>query len=158
MNASNERRHANDQKVAEDIATHGCHIISVFDPENKHPGFTYSVGIRQTTGAPEAIVIGLPPTLGHALITRYNNRLRQGERFQSDTPYKGFLEGFAIYIEPARQEMLNEYTLGCERYYQNKEYTVVQLIYPTTKGIWPWQDEAPEVFRASQPMLGRPAL
>ncbi len=63
--------------------------------------------------------------------------------------------GFQIYVEPAKATLLAEYTLGCHRFYKGADYSVVQLIYPTTTGVWPWQRAASEWFKSNQPMLGR---
>ena len=152
---SEERRAENDKRVAADVEKYGCHVISVFDPEEKLPSFSYSVGIQVTSGAPEAIVIGVRPNLGHSMINEYNDRVRKGVRFQRAVQYPGFLDGFNIYVEPAKAALLSEYTLGCTRFYKGGDYSVVQLIYPTTSGVWPWHKAASEWFKSNQPMLGR---
>jgi len=153
--SSDERRAENDQRVAADVEKYGCHVISVFDPEEKLPTFSYSIGIQATSGAPEAIVIGVRPKLGHSMINEYNAQVRKGVRFERATQYPGFLDGFSIYVEPAKGALLSGYTLGCNRFYKGSDYSVVQLIYPTTTGVWPWQKAASEWFKANQPMLGR---
>jgi len=155
MSTAEERRAANDKRVADNIREYGCHVISVFDPEEKQAPFSYSVGIQEMTGAPEAIVIGVRSTLGHSMINEYNKQVRAGAKFQRGVLYSGFLEGFSIYIEPAKPSRLVEYTLGCNRFYKGKPYATVQLIYPTTSGVWPWQASASEWFTSNQPMLGR---
>jgi hypothetical protein len=152
---SEERRAANDKRIANDIATYGCHVISVFDPEDKHPAFSYSVGIQKTSGFPEVIVIGVRSDLGHAMINEYNDQISKGVRFKRGVQYEGFLEGFNIYVEPAKPELLSEYTLGCDRFYKAEPYSAVQLIYPTISGVWPWQKSASKWFQANQPILGR---
>lgn len=155
MTTPEERRAANDLRVAEDIRRCGCHIVSVFDAEERHPNFSYSIGIQETTGFPEAIVVGLSHKLGAAMITEYLRQLRGGTRFVRGTLYKGFLEGFQIYVEPAKAADLTEYTLGCDRYYKGNKYAVVQLVWPSTAGAWPWQRSASEWLQHNQPMLGR---
>lgn len=152
---SEDRRAENDRRVAADIERHGCHVVSVFDPDEREPTFSYSIGIQATTGAPEAIVIGLRPNLGHAMINEYRDQVRRGVRFERGTPYAGFLDAFPIYVEPAKAALACEYTLGCNRYYGGADYAVVQLIYPTTAGVWPWQPGVSAWFRSNQPMLGR---
>jgi Domain of unknown function (DUF4262) len=152
---SEERRAENDKRVAADVATYGCHVISVFDPDEKLPTFSYSVGIQSASGAPEAIVVGVRPSLGHSMINEYNRRVRSGERFERATRYPGFLEGFSIYVEPTKAALIAEHTLGCTRFYKGANYSVVQLIYPTTTGVWPWQKAASDWFKSNQPMLGR---
>jgi hypothetical protein len=155
MSTQSERRAENDKRVAEDIRKFGCHVISVFDPEETQPTFSYSVGIHETTGAPEAIVIGVRPELGHFMVNEYNQKVRGGTKFERGVLYSGFLEGFSIYVEPAKASRLNEYTLGCYRYYGGKPFSTVQLIYPSTSGVWPWQASASEWLKSNQIMLGR---
>lgn len=156
MNTSpEERRLENDKRVARDVEKYGCHVISVFDPDEQFPTFSYSVGIQRTCGAPEAIIIGVRPSLGHSVINEYNDQVRRGVRFKRGKQYSGFLEGFNIYVEPAEPKLLAEYTLGCDRFYKGEPYSVVQLIYPTTTGVWPWHKAASVWFRSNQPMLGR---
>ncbi len=155
MVSAAEKRAENDKRVAKDVREYGCHIISVFDPEQTQPFFSYSIGIQETSGTPEAIVVGLKPKLGGFIINEYNRQVRAGMRFERGRLYSGFLEGFPVYIEPAKQKLLAEYTLGCMRYYQRKPYSVVQIIWPSTTGIWPWETGATQWFKSNQPMLGR---
>ena len=155
MTTSEERRATNDERVAADIKKFGCHVISVFDPEGNTPSFSYSVGIQACTGAAEAIVVGVRSSLGHSMVNAYNDQVRRGTQFKRGVLYEGFLEGFAIYVEPAKPTLLKEYTLGCNRYYKARPFSVVQLVYPSTTGVWPWQSGATEWFKVNQPMLGR---
>jgi Domain of unknown function (DUF4262) len=144
-----------DEQIEANIAKFGCHVISVFDAKQVDPTFTYSIGIQACTGAPEVIIIGLSTKLGHSMVNEYNNRLRKGVTLQRGTLYDDFIEGFGIYVEPANPLLYAAYMRGCDRYYRGTTYDVVQLIYPTTSGVWPWQREASESFKAMQPLLGK---
>jgi hypothetical protein len=39
-------------------------------------------------------------------------------------------------------------------FYEGDDFPVLQCIYPTVKGIYPWQDEWPERLKKVQPILG----
>ena len=148
-------RTANDRRVRRDVRKFGCHVVSVFDPRGRQPYFSYSIGIRESSGAPDIIVIGLRPELGGRLVNEYNRQLRAGKRFRRGRKYRGFLEGFAVLFEPARHERFRHYTFGCARYYGHEEYEVVQLVWPSTAGVWPWNKSASKWLVRNQPMLGR---
>ncbi|MGC1172992.1 MAG: DUF4262 domain-containing protein [Polaromonas sp.] len=90
MRITAKKRAANDKRVADNIQAYGCHVISVFDPEETEPFFSYSVGIQETSGVPEAIVVGLRPNLGGFVINEYNRQTRAGTRFQRGVLYPGF--------------------------------------------------------------------
>ena len=145
----------NDQRVIRDIQQYGCHVVSVFDPKGKLPTFSYSIGIQDSSGAPDVIVIGLRAELGGYLVNEYNRRVREGKRFKRGTKYTGFLEGFSVYVEPARAERYRRYAYGCARYYDGRPYTMVQLVWPSTTGIWPWNASASKWLIRNQPMMGR---
>jgi hypothetical protein len=155
MPTSAANRRENDKRVASDVQTYGCHVISVFDPKEELPFFSYSIGIQETSGLPEAIVVGLKPKLGHFIINEYNRQIRSGSRFERGRLYEGFLDGFLVYIEPTKRALLKDYTLGCDRYYKRARYDVVQIVWPSTSGVWPWEKEASSWLNTNQPMLGR---
>ena len=155
MSISAKKRAASDKRVADDIQEYGCHVISVFDPEELTPCFSYSIGIQETSHVPDAIVVGLKSTLGGFMINEYNRQVRAGTRFKRGVLYPDFLDGFDVYIEPARKKLLSDYTLGCERYYRDKPYSVVQIVWPSTSGVWPWEKSASDWLKQNQPMLGR---
>lgn len=145
----------NDLRVQRDVEKYGCHVISVFDPKGRLPFFSYSIGIQRSSGAPEVIVIGLRPELGGFLVNEYNRQVRKGRRFRRGVRYRGFLSGFSVYLEPARRARFRRYTLGCTRYYDGEEYSVVQIVWPSTQGRWPWNKSVSKGFVRNQPMLGR---
>ncbi len=155
MKGKSEQQAAYNQRVAHDIAKFGCHIMSVFDPERQELDFTYSIGIQETSSAPEAIVIGVKPELGHAMVSRYHRLVRDGVIFEPGVLQNGFLENFPIYVEPVTSPQVYDLILGCVKYYGGTKCKVVQLIYPTVEGVWPWEATASEWFIKNQPMLGR---
>jgi hypothetical protein len=155
MTTLEERQVASDKRVIDNISKYGCHVLSIFDPEEKQPNFSYSIGIQETTGAPEVIVVGIRSEMGHSMVMEYHAQVKKGVHFQRGVLYEGFLNGFSIYVETVKPKISCEYTFGCSRYYQDKKYSVVQLVYPTITGVWPWQLSATEWFKVNQPMLGR---
>lgn len=142
-----------DQRTKEDIAKYGCSVMHVFDPEGKLPPFAYSIGVQQETGAPEVVVIGLKRPMAHFVVNEYNHRVRDGERFEVGRYYGGFLEGFDVYVGSVSHAVYEDYFGQDIDFYGGLEFDVVQIIYPTTKGIWPWSPDAAESFKECQPIL-----
>ena len=131
-----------DQRTKDDICKYGCSVMHVFDTEGDLPPFAYSIGIQQETGAPEVVVIGLKRPMAHSVINEYNNRVREGERFEVGKYYEGFLEGFEIYIGAVPPSVYSDYFGQNIDFYDGRDFQVLQVIYPTTKGVWPWADDA----------------
>ena len=146
------REGTGEEKALADIEKHGCHIIHVLEDEEEPP-FSYSVGVQKSSGAPEVMVIGLKQPIAHFVVNEYNSRVRAGERFVAGRRYEGFLEGFKVQFEVVTSEHFDEY-LGWNKWlYRGKNFEAVQIICPTTDGVWPWEPAASEWFRQRQPIL-----
>jgi hypothetical protein len=141
-----------DARVLADIAVYGCHVIHVLE-EGDLPPFSYSVGITRASSAPEVIVVGLKRELAHFIVNEYNARVRQGERFNAGAFYPDFLEGFDVTFEQVDRRHYREHFGANLRLYDGDGFEVLQLVYPTTSGVWPWDPGAPESFQAWQPLL-----
>jgi hypothetical protein len=144
---------AGEQKALADIEAYGCHIIHVLE-EGDQPPFSYSVGVQKTSGKPEGIVVGLKRPIAHFVVNEYNRRTRAGDVIAPGCAYDGFLDGFSTQFVAVAVEHFAEY-LGWNRWlYGGNDFSVLQLVYPTTDGVWPWDQAASASFRRWQPLLG----
>lgn len=146
-----------EKNIHKNIAEYGCSITSVFDPEEREPPFSYSIGIARTTSAPEVIVVGLKPELSHWLVNEYNRRAKAGQALVPGVLYLGFLEGFAVRFGPVARAHRKTYMRSACWLHEGSDFEALQLIWPDTAGIWPWDPQADEGFRALQPLLAREA-
>ena len=142
-----------EKKIVENIEKYGCHITSVFDNTGEEPSFTYSTGIQKSVNAPEVIVIGLPNKLAASVVNNYLKRIKEGETFEVGKFYPDFLEGFDITFGSVSHENKQKFMLSSCWYYKNT-FEALQLIFPTTTGVWPWDAEADEGSHIMQPCLG----
>jgi len=126
-----------DKKALLDIEKFGCHIIHVLEDETG-PRFSYSIGIEKTLHIPELLVTGLAQDTAHWIINEYNTRVRNGESFEPDIMYAGFLDGFDVTFKPVMKKHYDEYFGWATWFYRNEDFRVYQLIWPSTQGIWPW--------------------
>ena len=141
-----------DQTTLENIARFGCSVLHVPE-EDDLPPFSFSVGITKTAAAPELIVIGLRQELAQTLINDYYQRVRAGEAFRAGERYAGFLEEFDVALERVAESFYEEYLGYNLGFYEGANFEALQLIYPNTEGIWPWEPEADAWFQARQPLL-----
>ncbi len=144
-----------EEKALADIEEYGCHILHVLE-EGDDPPFSYSVGIEYKFGAPELIVVGLKREISQFIINEYCSRVRSGEAFQPGQRSSGFVEGFDCQFGAVHIDHYREHFGWDIWFYDGLDFRVMQLIYPTVEGIWPWDVEASEWFRAWQPLLERP--
>ena len=141
-----------EEKALKDIEDYGCHILHVME-EDDFPVFTYSIGIERSSGQPEIIITGLKQEIAHWIANEYNNRVKAGEVFKPDQYYSGFLEGFEVTFKEVEQKHYSEYFGWGNWLYKGNDFKVLQLIYPNTSGVWPWDAEAQEEFKCFLPRL-----
>ena len=146
-----------DRKALADIEEYGCHVVGVLE-EGELPPFTYSMGIQQKTKSPEVVVVGLKQEIAHFMVNEYNRRVVAGEVFQPYKRYSGFLEGFECEVRPVHGSHFKEYFGYCWWLYKGPHFNMVQLVWPNTSGVWPWQSEASEWFQSRQPLLDAPLV
>lgn len=147
-----------EQNILLHIEQYGCSVTSVFDPEESTPPFSYSIGIARSSAAPELIVVGLGARLAHRLINEYKHRVRAGERFVPGVSYGGFLDGFAVQFGSVAQAHRAEYMRSACWLHGGPDFEALQLIWPNTSAIWPWDATASAWIRANQPLLAEDAV
>ena len=123
--------------------------------EGESPPFAYSIGITQEKGAPEIVVIGLKQPMAHFIVNDYNRRVRSGECFEVGKFYSEFIEGFEVFVEEVPLSAYDDYFGQAIDFYGGRAFNVIQIIYPTTQGIWPWAEHAPKSFQVWQPLLAK---
>lgn len=140
-----------EKSIVEAIEKTGCHYTSVFDPEEQNPTYSYTTGLFKSYGAPEIIIMGLRPEIIPSIFDYYKHRVQQKKVHEPGQFYEGFLGGgFEVAFDEVSQSAKEEYMLSACWYNKNCEFPALQLIYPTTSGVWPWEEDASDYFREVQ--------
>jgi hypothetical protein len=80
--------------------------------------------------------------------------VREGERFVAGSKSEEFLDGFSVQFCRVDKAYYEEY-LGWNIWlYGGNTFETLQIVYPTTDGVWPWESAASDWFRTWQPVLG----
>lgn len=140
-----------EKKLIDDIAEYGWHVLNVQGDESG-PGFCYSVGLHKTFGAPELLVIGLPPDVAHEIINIIGDDIASGKKYESGRYYSDIIEGYDCYMTSVDKSFYKEYFGYGIWYYKNEDFPVLQCIYPDKDNVFPWDWSDEE--RLFQPILG----
>ena len=140
-------------QLQENIDIYGLQVQHVLEDESG-PGFSYSVGLFETYRHPEIIMLGLKQQLAHTLINDMANDIKEGKVFAPFTFAQDILDDFDCYIIEVDKVNYDSYVGQAQNYYGNDNFPLIQCIYPTVKGIYPWEDEWPEEIKDLQPILG----
>jgi hypothetical protein len=140
-------------KLIADIGNYGWHVIKVMGDE-QGAGFGYSVGLYHSCQHPEILIVGLKHELIHSIINNIGEAVKSGEQYCSGQYYPGLIGGFDCYFVEVEKCHYPEYVGQALQFYNGIPFPLLQCIYPTVKGIYPWQPEWPEEIKGLQPVLG----
>jgi hypothetical protein len=149
-----------ERKLVKDVLRSGVHICHIFSPNGSEPDFSYSVGLWHTHNHPEILIYGLKKDLRQAVINYINDEIKLGREFRDGSSAEGVLPGFLVYFQLLPVDHYRE-NLGYARwFYAGNNFPTVQMLWPTTSGIYPWDACADEYLRWVQPVLTKcpPAL
>jgi hypothetical protein len=142
-----------DAKALADIESYGLHVLSVMDAD-EHAPFTYSIGIEQSLGMPELIVIGLKSNVAHSAINECYRQMKGGGAIAPGARVAGLLGGnFECLIGDASSENVADYMHWASWLNKGQPFRAYQIIWPITAGVFPWEPDASDWFIARQPLL-----
>jgi hypothetical protein len=141
------------QHLNDNITQYGLQVQHILE-DDEGPGFSYSVGLFKNYSHPEIIIVGLKQQLAHTLINDMAHNVREGKVFTALTFDPDILEDFECYIIQVDKSNYDNYVGQAQNYYGGDNFPLIQCIYPTANGIYPWEAEWPEEIKDLQPILG----
>ena len=141
-----------DKQVLHDIDQFGWHVVKIME-DDAGPGVCFSIGLHKTFNHPEILIIGLKIDLAHILINNIGESIKDGKSYDSDSPFDDILDGYNCYMIKVNEQYYEEY-LGYAKWYYNGPFPVLQCVYPTVNGVYPWQKECTNEYKKMQPILG----
>ena len=153
-------------KAVADIREHGWHVVSVRHgihshetpgPWSDHPPaqaaydaqFTYTVGLTETFGHPEVILLGTWQH-AHPFLNAVGDLVGEGRRFAPGVTSDEVLDEFTVRFDPVSDSCRTELLTLADWAAGRKPFDALQLVLPDTSGRWP---EDPDYNGFPQPPL-----
>lgn len=129
-----ERKNYHDS-VDDNIKKYGYHTTYVF--AGKSPSFCYSTGVYHSFRIPEIFISSLPKNLSQGLIGDYVDKFKNKGSVPINKLITDLNDRFPIYLIEVTTNKLTDYALSSFRFYNDREFKYVQLVFPDTKGHFP---------------------
>jgi hypothetical protein len=144
-----------DKRVIENIKKFGWHITGIPAEEN-YPPHTFSVGLYEKFNHPEIIIVGLDINLAASLINNIGEQVKSGKKFEPGKSYNKLLAGdFKSFFIKVDKKNYKEYVGIAGWYYGSPDFPLLQFVWPTKDGLFPWDKNSPKEFLEDQPLLGK---
>lgn len=151
--ASEER----DRRIAADVTDHGWHVIGVGAGGEPPGDWTYSIGLWHTLRSSELCIFGLRIETMMTIVNIAGQEARGGNPLESGQTRDDILNDYSVAVREVHPSWYREFFGAGIDFYQ-APFPVVQLFWPDADGRFPWDDQAQEYCRASQPLLWIPKL
>ena len=141
--------------IKENIETFGCHL-ALLEPDNYLSGFAYTIGIYEKFNHPEIICFGLNNNVMGAMLNHACNLIKEGEIFETNKLYDGFLKDYKIQFIEVKKEFYADYVGYAGWYYENSfDFPLLQIIWSDKQEKYPWDSDFNSDWKFKQPLLDR---
>jgi hypothetical protein len=127
-----------DERAISHVETIGCSIVHI-DENLAGPGWSFTLGVYDTTGKPEVIAVGLKQDTAQYLLNQAAKLLRHGVDLTQGRHKDliGNVECEFRSVDPKWSKHLMGWTTW---YYGGEEYPVLQAVYPDLQNRFPEDD------------------
>lgn len=144
---------ASEQRVIDDIATHGWHGVQISGDE-EGPGYAFTIGAYHSFGLPEFLIMGLPYATAMQILDLALDAARSGSIADFTQTTALLLKGHACAFVRVPQAQYRDYVGYARWYYEGNDFTLYQIVWPSRDGHFPWDTDAAAAYVAAQPLLG----
>jgi len=144
-----------EQTIKTNIKKYGHHIIHVMADEDDEADFAYTIGLYETYGKPEIIMIGQDQELLQIVLNNLAYDYKEGRTLTDNKLEDEILDDYKCMVVNVDKEHYEEFLGLAMDYYKGTDFDVMQVIWPTQAGMFPYDENAPEDFKEWQPVLGK---
>ena len=144
-----------EQKALDDIREYGHHVMLVGDSDEV-PAFAYSIGLFETYVHPEIIILGLRSDLAQLLLNNMAHDIKNGKTYDAGEFHEDVLDNFVCYFGEVPQDKYKDHVGWATWFYEGCNFPLIQCVYPTVEGKFPWDKDFPAEARFYCQMLIEP--
>ncbi len=138
-----------DERTISHIEEFGCSVVSV--ARTKHGlGWSYTIGIFDTSGKPEIITVGLPPETAHVTLNEAANLSRAGVDLTQGR-HRDLIGEVDCEFRPVDPEWVAQLMGWAVWYCDATDFPVLQAVYPDLENRFPEDEGFDQAFE--QPLM-----
>ena len=138
-----------DERTIGHIEEFGCSVVSV-KRTNHGLGWSYTIGVFDTSGKPEIITIGLQPETAHFALNEAAKLLRAGVDLAKGR-HRDLVGEVECEFRPVDPKWIRHLMGWAFWYYEGADFPVLQAVYPDLKNRFPEDEGFDTTFE--QPLM-----
>jgi hypothetical protein len=138
-----------DDRTISHIEEFGCSVVNVAKT-NHGLGWSYTIGIFDTSGKPEIITVGLPPETAHFALNESAKLLRAGVDLTKGR-HRDLIGQVDCEFRPVDPKWVEHLMGWAAWYYDGGAFPVLQVVYPDRQNRFPEDEGFDKTFE--QPLM-----
>lgn len=136
------------ERTLSNIEQYGWDVMVINgDPQTR---FSYTVGVNDTLGFPELIVVGLTNDTGFTALNVAVTAMQKGIDLTKGR-HRDVVGEVEVEFRPVARDWIEHVMYRDHWYHEGKEIPALQMIYPDLEGKFQWEEGFQEYFR--QPLM-----
>jgi hypothetical protein len=150
------RRIAKDEPeriVLSNIQEFGWHAVNVIEDDG-HPPWSFTIGLYETYGFPELIIIGRSRAISHEILKTIADDVELNSPPDLTALDGHLLLGMKCHFLEVNTRYYSDYVGFALWFYRKRKFPMYQILWPNSDGLYPWDMNASRAFKEWQPLLG----
>ncbi|MCG7609465.1 MULTISPECIES: DUF4262 domain-containing protein [Mycobacterium] len=144
-----------DSRISANVADHGWHVMGVGGGGETPADWAYSIGLWHTLRSPEVCLFGLRIETMMTIVNVAGQEARDDRPLESGQVRDDILDHYSVGVREVHPSWYRDF-FGAGIDFHQARFPVVQMFWPDRDGRFPWDEQAQEYCRASQPLLWIP--
>jgi len=128
------------EQIQRNIKEYGWHVMFIFDPENAHEDFAYTIGLEESFDHPEIVIFGLEKDSAHAILTDIVTDIKSGISMEPNKRLGDVVGGdYDVMFKPIKSDSFEEY-LGTAVEFYGKPFRAHVMFWPDKANVLPTEE------------------
>jgi Domain of unknown function (DUF4262) len=121
--------------------------------DNGCPPWTFTIGLYETWGHPELIIIGRSRAASHEMLKTLAGDIELNDPPNLTNPDGHLLLGMKCHFLEVLPRYYSDHVGFALWYYRKRKFPLYQVVRPSNHGLYPWNRAAATSFKEWQPVL-----
>lgn len=122
-----------EEKILHNVEEYGWQVCHIFDADGNEPYFSYTLGLYETFGHPELIVIGQKRELCQTILNNLGEHIKDGDKFVAGQACENILEGYVCHLVEVAKIHFDEYVGQAIDFYGGSNFPLLQVVWPAVE-------------------------
>jgi hypothetical protein len=143
-----------DETIIRNVRKHGCHIVGIL-PDERGPGYDFSVGLFLNYGHAELVIFGLEGRDAANVINDVRDRAAAGQKYVAGDVCDDLLIDTRVCFVEVPLQAYPPYFGTALWFYgtASRPFPILQIVWPDRHGHFPWETGYDASLKKYQPVL-----